>query len=39
MKKVSKEEKISVLNELIKKYPEKTFLKKLKNMLKGDELR
>jgi len=30
MKKVSKEEKIRLLNEQIKKYPEKTFLKKIK---------
>ena len=34
MKKVSKEEKIRVLNELIKKYPEKTFLKKIKEYYK-----
>jgi hypothetical protein len=30
MKTVSKAEKIRVLNVLIKKYPEKTFLKKIK---------
>jgi hypothetical protein len=30
MKTVSKAEKIRVLDELIKKYPDKTFLKKIK---------
>ena len=34
MKKESKEEKIRVLNKLIKKYPEKTFLKKIKECYK-----
>jgi hypothetical protein len=30
MRKCSKQEKIRVLNELIRKYPDKTFLKKIK---------
>ena len=34
MNKVSKEEKIRVLNRLIKKYPEKTFLKKINEYYK-----